>query len=151
MWVFMELMETCLDRLLKALRTPIPEEVVCTMTVSVSGRGSGVSLRRTWSHDLTQIVKALNYLKTEHSVIHRGRISVKSGTRRYAGCTYVCVCVLCVWCVCGVCMCVWCVCCVCVVCGVCACVCGVYVVCVCVCGVYVVCVCVCGVCVCVCV
>ncbi|KAL5494460.1 hypothetical protein EMCRGX_G015796 [Ephydatia muelleri] len=50
-WVFMELMETCLDRLLKALRTPIPEEVVCTMTVS--------------------IVKALNYLKTEHSVIHR--------------------------------------------------------------------------------
>ena len=50
-WVFMELMETCLDRLLKVLKAPIPEEVVCTMTVS--------------------IVKALNYLKTEHSVIHR--------------------------------------------------------------------------------
>jgi hypothetical protein len=54
----------------------------------------------------------------------------------------VCVCVVCVWCVCGVCVvCVWCVC-TCVVC-VCA-----RVVCVCVCA-RVVCVCVFGVCVCV--
>ena len=33
----MELMATCLDRLLKRLKGPIPEEVVCTMAVSVSG------------------------------------------------------------------------------------------------------------------
>ena len=69
-WVFMELMETCLDRLLKVLKAPIPEEVVCTMTVSVSERGGhGVCVH---DDDLLQIVKALNYLKTEHSVIHRG-------------------------------------------------------------------------------
>jgi len=50
-WVFMELMATCLDRLLKKLKSPFPEEIVCKMTVS--------------------IVKALDYLKKEHQVIHR--------------------------------------------------------------------------------
>lgn len=35
-WVFMELMATCLDRLLKKLKSPFPEEIVCKMTVSVS-------------------------------------------------------------------------------------------------------------------
>jgi mitogen-activated protein kinase kinase 7 len=51
-WVFMELMATCLDRLLKKIRGPFPESIVCKMTVS--------------------IVKALDYLKSKHQVIHRG-------------------------------------------------------------------------------
>ena len=36
-WVFMELMATCLDRLLKKVGGPFPERIVCKMTVSVSG------------------------------------------------------------------------------------------------------------------
>ena len=51
-WVFMEKMSTCLDRLLKRLSGPVPEEIVCKVAVAV--------------------VKALHYLKTEHQVIHRG-------------------------------------------------------------------------------
>lgn len=35
-WVFMELMTTCLDRLLKKLHGPVPEDIVCKMAVSVS-------------------------------------------------------------------------------------------------------------------
>ena len=35
-WVFMELMATCLDRLLKKVGGPFPENIVCKMTVSVS-------------------------------------------------------------------------------------------------------------------
>ena len=35
----MELMATCLDRLLKKIRGPFPESIVCKMTVSVSGWG----------------------------------------------------------------------------------------------------------------
>ena len=35
-WVFMELMATCLDRLLKKIGGPFPETIVCKMTVSVS-------------------------------------------------------------------------------------------------------------------
>lgn len=50
-WVFMELMATCLQRLFNKLDGPIPEDIVCKMAVS--------------------IVKALHYLKTEHKVIHR--------------------------------------------------------------------------------
>lgn len=50
-WVFMELMATCLDRLLKKIGGPFPETIVCKMTVS--------------------IVKALDYLKSKHQVIHR--------------------------------------------------------------------------------
>lgn len=34
--MFMELMATCLDRLLKKLRGPVPEDIVCKMAVSVS-------------------------------------------------------------------------------------------------------------------
>jgi hypothetical protein len=33
----MELMATCLDRLLKKIGGPFPETIVCKMTVSVSG------------------------------------------------------------------------------------------------------------------
>lgn len=50
-WVFMELMATCLDRLLRKIRKPFPEEIVCKITVSV--------------------LKALEYLKNQHAVIHR--------------------------------------------------------------------------------
>lgn len=50
-WVFMELMTTCLQRLFNRLQSPLPEDIVCKMAVS--------------------IVKALHYLKQEHKVIHR--------------------------------------------------------------------------------
>ncbi len=49
----MELMTTCLDRLLKKTKEGIPEEIVCKMAMS--------------------IVKALAYLKSQHKVIHRGK------------------------------------------------------------------------------
>ncbi|CAG2201309.1 dual specificity mitogen-activated protein kinase kinase 7-like [Mytilus galloprovincialis] len=50
-WICMELMSTCLDKLLKRTKTPIPERILGKMAVA--------------------IVKALNYLKEEHGVIHR--------------------------------------------------------------------------------
>ena len=36
MWIFMELMSTSLNKLLKKLNGPVPEEIVCTMAVPVS-------------------------------------------------------------------------------------------------------------------
>ncbi|XP_013419115.1 dual specificity mitogen-activated protein kinase kinase 7 [Lingula anatina] len=50
-WICMELMSTCLDKLLKVLQAPIPEKIIGKMAVA--------------------IVKALHYLKEEHGVIHR--------------------------------------------------------------------------------
>ncbi|XP_033764295.1 dual specificity mitogen-activated protein kinase kinase 7-like isoform X2 [Pecten maximus] len=50
-WICMELMSTCLDKLLKKTKRPIPEAILGKMAVA--------------------IVKALNYLKEEHGVIHR--------------------------------------------------------------------------------
>ncbi|CAE1270016.1 MAP2K7 [Acanthosepion pharaonis] len=50
-WICMELMATCLDKLLKKTRRPIPERILGKMAVA--------------------IVKALNYLKERHGVIHR--------------------------------------------------------------------------------
>ena len=47
----MELMATCFDKLLKKLKRPIPEEVCGKVAVAT--------------------VKALNYLKEKHDVIHR--------------------------------------------------------------------------------
>ena len=38
-WVFMERMSTCLDRLLKSISGPVPEEIVCKVAVAVSNRG----------------------------------------------------------------------------------------------------------------
>ena len=35
-WVFMELMVTCLQTLCIRLQSPIPEDIVCKMVVSVS-------------------------------------------------------------------------------------------------------------------
>lgn len=50
-WICMELMSTCLDKLLKKTKRPIPEAILGKMAVA--------------------IVRALNYLKEEHGVIHR--------------------------------------------------------------------------------
>ncbi|CDW58156.1 dual specificity mitogen activated protein [Trichuris trichiura] len=50
-WICMELMTTCLDKLIKRLKRGIPEAILGKMTVSV--------------------VKALHYLKEEHGIIHR--------------------------------------------------------------------------------
>ena len=51
--MFMELMDTCLGKLLKKMKPdPFPEEVIGRVVVAV--------------------VKALHYLKTEFAVIHRG-------------------------------------------------------------------------------
>ncbi|KAK3087466.1 hypothetical protein FSP39_006298 [Pinctada imbricata] len=50
-WICMELMSTCLDKLLKRTKMPIPEKILGKMAVA--------------------IVKALDYLKERHGVIHR--------------------------------------------------------------------------------
>ncbi|XP_063983736.1 dual specificity mitogen-activated protein kinase kinase 7-like [Diachasmimorpha longicaudata] len=50
-WICMELMATCLDKLLKRLRQAIPEDFLGKVTVAT--------------------VKALSYLKEKHGVIHR--------------------------------------------------------------------------------
>ena len=50
-WICMELMATCLEKLLKRLKEPIPERILGKVTVAT--------------------VKALHYLKEEHGVIHR--------------------------------------------------------------------------------
>ncbi|KAK7095357.1 dual specificity mitogen-activated protein kinase kinase 7-like isoform X1 [Littorina saxatilis] len=50
-WICMELMSTCLDKLLKRTGMPIPEKILGKMALA--------------------IVKALHYLKERHGVIHR--------------------------------------------------------------------------------
>ena len=50
-WICMELMSTCFDKLLKQLKQPIPEAICGKVAVST--------------------LKALNYLKVRHDVIHR--------------------------------------------------------------------------------
>jgi len=50
-WICMELMATCFDKLLKRLRKPIPEDILGKVTYAT--------------------VKALHYLKETHGVIHR--------------------------------------------------------------------------------
>ncbi|KAG1653720.1 Dual specificity mitogen-activated protein kinase kinase 7 [Nymphon striatum] len=50
-WICMELMTTCLDKLMKRLKKPIPERTLGKMAVA--------------------ILQALNYLKEKHGVIHR--------------------------------------------------------------------------------
>merc|ERR1719264_728983 len=50
-WICMELMSTCFDKLLKHLKQPIPEQICGKVAVST--------------------LKALNYLKEYHGVIHR--------------------------------------------------------------------------------
>ena len=50
-WICMELMATCFDKLLKQLKAPIPEPICGKVAVTT--------------------VRALNYLKEKHNVIHR--------------------------------------------------------------------------------
>ncbi|XP_073982006.1 dual specificity mitogen-activated protein kinase kinase 7-like isoform X2 [Rhodnius prolixus] len=50
-WICMELMSTCFDKLLKRLTTPIPEPVIGKVSLAT--------------------VRALHYLKESHGVIHR--------------------------------------------------------------------------------
>lgn len=50
-WICMELMSMCFDKLLKRIKKPIPEEILGKMSVST--------------------LNALNYLKQSHNVIHR--------------------------------------------------------------------------------
>nr|WAK99672.1 mitogen-activated protein kinase kinase 7 [Colaphellus bowringi] len=50
-WICMELMDTCFDKLLKRFKQPVPEEVLGKVTVAT--------------------VEALSYLKDSHGVIHR--------------------------------------------------------------------------------
>uniref|UniRef100_A0A6M2DM95 mitogen-activated protein kinase kinase n=1 Tax=Xenopsylla cheopis TaxID=163159 RepID=A0A6M2DM95_XENCH len=50
-WICMELMATCFDKLLKRLNRPIPEDILGKVTVAT--------------------VNALSYLKNKHGVIHR--------------------------------------------------------------------------------
>lgn len=59
----MEIMSSCLNKLLNDLHRPFPEKIVGKIAVSV------------WSSfDFTilQITKALHYLKNEYNVMHRG-------------------------------------------------------------------------------
>lgn len=50
-WICMELMDTCFDKLLKRLKEPVPEDVLGKVSVAT--------------------VEALAYLKDQHNVIHR--------------------------------------------------------------------------------
>jgi len=50
-WICMELMASCMDKLLKTLKTPLPEQILGKVVVAT--------------------VKALHYLKESHGVIHR--------------------------------------------------------------------------------
>lgn len=74
-WICMELMMTCFDKLLKRLAEPLPEPILGMITVAVSIREDGyfvhfiVSTRIAYT--LQQTVKALSYLKEKHGVIHR--------------------------------------------------------------------------------
>ena len=52
-WICMELMSTCLEKLQKRLKQPIPERILGKVAVAT--------------------VRALHYLKEEHGVIHRGK------------------------------------------------------------------------------
>lgn len=52
-WVCMELMATCFEKLSKRLKGPIPEPILGKLTVAV--------------------IRALDYLKEQHDIIHRGQ------------------------------------------------------------------------------
>ena len=72
-WICMELMATCFDKLLKRLRQPIIEQIIGKIAVAVSllWRNWISSYVLTSFFDLWQTVKALHYLKETHGVIHR--------------------------------------------------------------------------------
>ena len=62
LWICMELMSTCLGKLLRHTRcAPVPEPIIGKMTVS--------------------IVRALHFLKSKHQIMHRGGITCTKCTR----------------------------------------------------------------------
>ena len=68
-WIGMELMASCFDKILKSTKRPIPEPIIGKLTVAVRF----VSFR--WSMTLfaiVQVITALKYLKDSHGIIHRG-------------------------------------------------------------------------------
>lgn len=44
-WICMELMDTCFDKLLKRLRKPIPEHILGKVTLAVSLRALGTAVK----------------------------------------------------------------------------------------------------------
>lgn len=77
-FIAMELMGTCAEKLKKRIQGPIPERILGKMTVAVSGEGTprvgtgaGGGCHRDLYPPSPQIVKALLYLKEKHGVIHR--------------------------------------------------------------------------------
>lgn len=69
-WICMELMSTCFDKLQKKTQKPIAEGILRHVTEAVSCRRElGLWMKLTiWTF---QTVKALFYLKERHGVIHR--------------------------------------------------------------------------------
>uniref|UniRef100_A0A8C7X834 Dual specificity mitogen-activated protein kinase kinase 7 n=1 Tax=Oryzias sinensis TaxID=183150 RepID=A0A8C7X834_9TELE len=67
-FIAMELMGTCAEKLKKRIQGPIPEQILGKMTVAVRPRRPHISTVRV---SYVQIVKALLYLKEKHGVIHR--------------------------------------------------------------------------------
>ncbi|CAH8473518.1 unnamed protein product [Heterobilharzia americana] len=61
-WICMEVMSTCLDKLYHDLHRPFPERVLGKVTVAIT--------------------TALDYLKRKHNVMHRGNDEIPLGCRR---------------------------------------------------------------------
>lgn len=76
-FIAMELMGTCAEKLKKRIQGPIPERILGKMTVAVSRKNFNtvrhvcLDLQKLTWDSLFQIVKALLYLKEKHGVIHR--------------------------------------------------------------------------------
>lgn len=69
-WICMELMATCFDKLLKRIKKPVPEEILGKVTVAVSA-DKFVFFPLVMTCGVFQTVQALHYLKESHGVIHR--------------------------------------------------------------------------------
>jgi len=73
-WICMELMSMCFDKLLKLSKKPVPEQILGKVTVAVSLHRKRTISReptKSISNFLFQTVNALSYLKDKHGVIHR--------------------------------------------------------------------------------
>jgi mitogen-activated protein kinase kinase 7 len=73
-WICMELMSMCFDKVLKLIKTPIPEEILGKLIVSVLFRFCLSKFLASFLFQLKSFktLNALNYLKEQHNVIHRG-------------------------------------------------------------------------------
>uniref|UniRef100_A0A3P8NNQ8 Dual specificity mitogen-activated protein kinase kinase 7 n=1 Tax=Astatotilapia calliptera TaxID=8154 RepID=A0A3P8NNQ8_ASTCA len=70
-FIAMELMGTCAEKLKKRIQGPIPERILGKMTVAVSGRNTHKPLCSYVRFCSYNLLKALLYLKEKHGVIHR--------------------------------------------------------------------------------